>query len=135
VRLFDILVLLLSLSSFTSYGPISLSTASIQERLLPPVAKAPQIAAAQLHHPLLAPVRLHFRNGLGPDQAAVLAVIFCPKLQADRDRRGVAAAQLVPAEILPSPQIGYPHDFVTGGNMASTVSTYGFSVSCKSRRS
>jgi hypothetical protein len=106
-----------------------LSNASIQERLRPPVAKAMQIAAAQLHRPLQAPVSLNFRNGLRPDQATVLAVILRPKLRADRDRKGMAAAQLVQAEILPNPQIGYTHDFLTGGNTAGTISTYGFSGS------
>ena len=129
VRFFYIFLLLVSLSSCTSYRPLPLSIASIQQRLRAPGAKALQIAAAQLHHPLLAPVSLNFRSGLGPDQVAVLAVILSPKLRADRDRRGVAAAQLVQAGILPNPQIGYTHDFVTGGNTAGTVSAYGFSGS------
>ncbi len=106
-----------------------MSVASIQQRLRAPGATALQIAAKQLHHPLLAPVSLNFRSGLGPDQVAILAVILSPKLRADRDRRGVAAAQLVQAGILPNPQIGYTRDFVTGGNTAGTVSAYGFSGS------
>ena len=129
MRFFNILFLLISLSSCASYRPLPLSKASVRQRLRTPAAKALQIAAAQLHHPLLAPVPLNFRSGLGPDQVAVLAVILSPKLRADRDRRGVAAAQLVQAGILPNPQIGYTHDFVTGGNTAGTVSAYGFSGS------
>src|SRR6202007_933344 len=88
-----------------------------------------QVAAAQLHHPLLPPVPLNLRSGLGPDQAAILAVILSPKLRADRDRRGVAVAQLIQAGILPNPQLGYTRDFVAGGNTAGTVSAYGFSGS------
>ena len=126
MRFFNILFLLISLSSCASYRPLPLSKASVRQRLRTPAAKALQIAAAQLHHPLLAPVPLNFRSGLGPDQVAVLAVILSPKLRADRDRRGVAAAQLVQAGILPNPQIGYTRDFVTGGNTAGTVSAYGF---------
>ena len=94
-----------------------------------PAAKALQIAAAQLHHPLFAPVPVNLRSGIGPDQAAVLAVILNPKLRADRDRRGLAAAQLIQAGILPNPSIGYTRDFVTGGNTAGTVSAYGFTGS------
>ncbi|HEY2123612.1 MAG TPA: TolC family protein [Chthoniobacterales bacterium] len=102
---------------------------SIQQRLHTPAAKALQIAAVQLHHPLLAPVSLDLRSGLGPDQAAVLAVLLNPKLRADRDRRGVAAAQLIQAGILPNPQIAYTRDFVSGGSTAGTVSAYGITAS------
>ena len=102
---------------------------SVQQRLRTPAAKALQIAAAQLHHPLLAPVPLDLRRGLGPDQAAILAVILSPKLRADRDRRGVAAAQLIQAGILPNPQLAYTRDFVTGGSTAGTVSAYGITGS------
>ena len=94
-----------------------------------PAARALQVAAAQLHHPLLAPVRLNLGSGIGPDQAAILAVILSPTLRADRDRRGLAAAQLIQAGILPNPTIGYTHDFVSGGSTAGTVSAYGFTGS------
>jgi outer membrane protein TolC len=94
-----------------------------------PAAKALQIAAAQLHHPLFAPVPLNLRRGLGPDQAAVLAVILNPKLRADRDRRGLAVAQLIQAGILPNPTISYTRDFVAGGSTNGTVTAYGFTGS------
>ena len=93
------------------------------------VARALQVAAAQLHHPLLAPVPFNLRAGIGPDQAAILAVILSPKLRADRDRRGLAAAQLIQAGILPNPSIGYAYGFVVGGLTAGTVSAYGFTGS------
>ena len=129
MRFFNILFLLISLSSCASYRPLSLSSANVQQRLRTPSAKALQVAAAQLHHPLLAAVRLNLRSGLGPDQAAILAVILNPKLRADRDRRGLAAAQLIQAGILPNPTVGYSRDLVTGGNTAGTVSAFGFTGS------
>ena len=129
VRFFYILLLLISLSSCASYRPLPLSNASIQQRFRMPALKALQIAAAQLHHPLLAPVPLNLRSGIGPDQAAILAVILNPKLRADRDRRGLAAAQLIQAGILPNPTIGYTRDFVTGGNTVGTVTAFGFTGS------
>jgi len=129
VRFFNILLLLISLSSCASYRPLPLSNASIQQRFRMPALKALQIAAAQLHHPLLAPVPLNLRSGIGPDQAAILAVILNPKLRADRDRRGLAAAQLIQAGILPNPTIGYTRDFVTGGNTVGTVTAFGFTGS------
>jgi cobalt-zinc-cadmium efflux system outer membrane protein len=129
VRFFNILLLLVSLSSCASYRPLPLSNASIQQRLRTPALKALQVAAAQLHHPLLAPVPLNLKSGIGPDQAAILAVILNPKLRADRDRRGLAAAQLIQAGILPNPTVGYTRDFVTGGNTLGTVTAFGFTGS------
>jgi len=72
---------------------------------------------------------LNLRSGIGPDQAAILAVILNPKLSADRNRRGLAAAQLIQAGIIPNPTIGYTRDFVTGGNTAGTVTAFGFTGS------
>jgi outer membrane protein, heavy metal efflux system len=129
VRFFNTLLLLIWLSSCASYRPLPLSNASVQQRLRTPAAKALQIAAAQLHHPLLAPVPLNFSSGIGPDQAAILAVILSPKLRAERDRRGLAVAQLIQAGILPNPAVGYTRDFVTGGNTAGTVTAFGFTGS------
>jgi cobalt-zinc-cadmium efflux system outer membrane protein len=129
VRFLRFLLFLIPLSGCASYHPLPLSNASVQQRLRTPAAKALQIAAAQLHHPLLAPVPLNLRSGIGPDQAAILSVILNPKLRADRDRRGLAAAQLIQAGILPNPSIGYTRDFVTGGNTAGTVTAFGFTGS------
>ena len=129
MRFFRLLSLLIPLSSCASYHPHSLSNASVQQRLRTPAAKALQIAAAQLHHPLFAPVPLNLRRGLGPDQAAILAVILNPKLRADRDRRGLAVAQLIQARILPNPTIGYTRDFVTGGSTTGTATAFGLTGS------
>ena len=129
MRFSSILLFLVPLIGCTSYRPLFLSNASVQDRLRTPAAKILQIAAAQLRRPLLAPVPVNLRRGIGPDQAAVLAVILNPKLRADRDRRGLAAAQLIQAGILPNPSIGYTRDFVTGGNTTGTVSAYGFTGS------
>ena len=93
-----------------------------------PAEKNLQIEAAQLQHPLLDPVPVDPKSGIGPDQAAVLSVILNPKLRADRDRRGLAAAQLIQAGLLPNPQIGYTLDPVTGGNSGHTVTAYGITV-------
>ena len=129
VRILGFLCFLISLSGCASYHPLPLSKASVQQRLRTPSAKTLQIAAAQLHHPLLAPVPLNLGSGIGPDQAAILAVILNPKLRADRDRRGLATAQLIQAGIIPNPTIGYTRDFVTGGNTTGTVTAFGFTGS------
>jgi cobalt-zinc-cadmium efflux system outer membrane protein len=119
---------LVLVSGCAQYHPLPLSGANVQGRRLP-AEKVLQVQAAQIHHPLLTAVAIHLESGIGPDQAAILAVILSPKLQADRDRRGLASAQLIQAGLLPNPTIGYTRDFITGGNTAGTVSAYGFTGS------
>jgi len=46
-------------------------------------------------------------RGIGPDEAAAIALYSNPALRAIRDRRGLAAAQLIQAGILPNPVVSY----------------------------
>jgi outer membrane protein TolC len=69
---------------------------------------------------------INFRRGIGPDDAATIALYSNPALRAIRDRRGLAAAQLIQAGILPNPVVSYKRVFVTGGNTAGTVTAYNF---------
>src|SRR5437667_5599462 len=71
-------------------------------------------------------VDLH--RGIGPDDAAAIALYSNPALRAIRDRRGLAAAQLIQAGILPNPVVSYARDYVTGGNTAGTVTGYNFTA-------
>jgi outer membrane protein TolC len=64
------------------------------------------------------------RRGIGPDDAAAIALYSNPALRAIRDRRGLAAAQVTQAGILPNPVVSYARDFVSGGNTAGTVTAY-----------
>ena len=68
------------------------------------------------------------RRGIGPDDAATIALYSNPALRAIRDRRGLAAAQLIQAGILPNPVVSYARDFVTGGSTAGTRDGYTFSA-------
>ena len=45
------------------------------------------------------------RRGIGPDDAAAIALYSNPALRAIRDRRGLAAAQVIQAGILPNPVV------------------------------
>src|SRR5213595_2250938 len=69
-----------------------------------------------------------FRRGIGPDDAAAIALYSNPALRAVRDRRGLAAAQLIQAGILPNPVVSYARDYVTGGSTAGTRDGYTFSA-------
>src|SRR5881397_980843 len=64
------------------------------------------------------------RRGIGPDDAAAIALYSNPALRAIRDRRRLASAQVIQAGILPNPVVSYARDFVTGGNTAGTVTAY-----------
>src|SRR5437660_3000872 len=68
------------------------------------------------------------RRGIGPDDAATIALYSNPALRAIRDRRGLAAAQLIQAGILPNPVVSYARDFVTGGSTTGTRDGYTFSA-------
>jgi cobalt-zinc-cadmium efflux system outer membrane protein len=129
VKVFPLMLVLISLSGCASYRPFALSQSAVRQRLQMPSEKALRIDATKIHHPLLAQVPLNFKNGIGPDQAAVLAVILNPTLRANRDRRGLAGAQLIQAGILPNPTVGYSRDTVAGGSTNGTVAAYGFTGS------
>src|SRR2546429_5856323 len=60
------------------------------------------------------------RRGIGPDDAATIALYSNPALRAIRDRRRLASAQVIQAGILPNPGRSSARHFVTGGNTAGT---------------
>jgi len=130
------LVLPLSLCGFlvvasgcSLYHAKPLTAAAVEGNLKVPPTAVLQMEASKLRHPVLRPVKIDLRNGVNPDEAAVLAVLLNPALRADRDRRGLATAQLVQAGVLPNPQISYGRDFVVGGNTAGAITAYGFGAS------
>lgn len=107
------------------YHPKPLTESAIASVLRRPNEKTLQLEAAQIQHPSLRAVRIDFRDGIGPDEAALIAVLMNPTLRADRDRRGLAQAQLVQAGVLPNPQLSWGNDFVIGGNTAGTMTAFG----------
>src|SRR5438034_2287517 len=71
---------------------------------------------------------IDLRRGIGPDDAATIALYSNPALRAIRDGRGLAAAQLIQAGILPNPIVSYARDYVTGGDTAGTTTGYNFTA-------
>jgi outer membrane protein, heavy metal efflux system len=67
-------------------------------------------------------------RGIGPDEAAAIALYSNPALRAIRDRRGLAVAQLIQARILPNVVVSYGRDYVTGGNTAGATTAYNFTA-------
>jgi outer membrane protein TolC len=68
------------------------------------------------------------RTGIGPDEAATIALYSNPALRFIRDRRRLAVAQVIQAGILPNVVVLYARDYVTGGNTSGTTTGYNFSA-------
>lgn len=117
------LVVSLCLGGCAVYRAAPLDRGAVADALRPPSLGELQIAASEIKHPLLAPVRFTPHAGLTPDQAAILAVLLNPSLRAAHDRQGVAAAQLFQAGILPNPQVSGSVDFVSGGTIVPGLQT------------
>lgn len=117
------------LSGCTAYREMPLGKAIRSERLAAPNMERVRIRAAVLDHPLLKPVRFDERDGLSPDEAAVLAVLANPELRAVRDRRGIAASQLLQAGILPNPELGFSLETPISGNTGGQTNAFGLDLS------
>jgi len=118
-RIFYSLIFLLS--GCTRYRAMPLTASAVQSALAPPSGDSLRVQAQSIHHPILQPIAFDDRNGLTPDQAAIIAVVANPALRSERDRRGIAAAQLLQAGILPNPQLSFGEDYAYGGAIAGAV--------------
>lgn len=110
------------LPACTSYHPLPLSHEAAGET---PNMTRIRIAAQEIHHPILKPLDFDDRNGLSPDEAAVLAVLANPGLRALRDQRAIAAGQVLQAGILPNPRLTYFLSVPTGPVPVGTVAEFG----------
>ncbi|MGH8504818.1 MAG: TolC family protein [Stenotrophobium sp.] len=111
-----ILPLALGLSGCASYTAMPLDGSDVEQALQSPDRGALTRAAADLHHPRLAPVMLDFSKPLTPDELAVIAVLANPDLKALRARQNVVQAQVFAAGLLPDPQLslGLDHPITKG---------------------
>ena len=119
----------LALAGCAHYQPQPLDAKRIEAALAAPSFHALRIAVTNLHHPYLPPVKLDLRDGITPEVAAVIAVIANPQLRAARDERGIAAAQLLQAGILPNPSLDASLDLPSGSKAPDnfTAKTIGLS--------
>src|SRR5438132_8445311 len=83
-----------------------------------------RIPANRIHGSVTEPLTIDLAKGIGPDEAATIALFSNPALRSIRDRRGLASAQLIQAGILPNPVVSYERDYVTGGNTLGTRTGY-----------
>jgi len=106
----------------------STTYAQSEQSLSKATAERLRIPQTRIHRPEFGPQIIDFRSGIGPDEAATIALYSNPALRSIRDRRGLAAAQLIQAGILPNPVVSYARDFVTGGDTVGTTTAYTFSA-------
>ncbi|NOY82617.1 MAG: TolC family protein [Kiritimatiellaeota bacterium] len=104
------------------------------ELLTPPDMAGVRVAANSIAHPLLPPIHFDERDGLSPDEAAVLAVLLNPQLRVDRDERGTAAAQLLQAGLLPNPELSATWEAPDGGDTADATTGFGVGLDWDVRR-
>lgn len=123
-----LIVLTIVMSGCATYHKLPMDQSTVSENLKPPSIETIQIEAKSIQHPILKPIEFNIRDGLSPDEAAILAVLANPTLRVIRDQKGTAAAQLLQAGILPNPQLSYNLDVPTGGNTQDTVNAFGFGL-------
>jgi outer membrane protein TolC len=127
--LFLLILISVMQGSCATYHKMPLDSTAVESELTPPEMAALRVSAREIRHPILTPIELNEKNGLAPDEAAILAVLVNPQLRAERAKRGVSAAQLFQTGILPNPQFSGSLDFPTGGSTKGTVNAFGLSMS------
>jgi outer membrane protein TolC len=127
-NLLFLVVFILALQGCTTYHPMPIDEQSVSQTLALPDLEALRVRAEEIKHPILKPRTIDFSNGISAQDAAIIAVIANPALRAERDRRGMAKAQLLQAGILPNPTFSYNLDVPTGGNTEGTVNAYGLGL-------
>ena len=113
------LAALLCLGACASYSPAPLPTSPSTG---PRVADL-KVDTSRLRLEPLKSIKVDARDGLDPDELAVLAVLNSPDLRARRAAAKVSQAQVFDAGLLPDPQIDLSADFPTtpGAKIAYTA--------------
>ena len=127
-RLLGLIPLLLVLQGCAVYQAKPLDEQAVSQTLASPDLESVRIKAEEIKHPLLKPRHIDFSKGISAQDAAIIAVIANPAIRAERDRRGIAKAQLLQAGVLPNPTFSYNLDVPTGGNTEGTVNAYGLGL-------
>ncbi len=127
-ELFIFLSGVLIIQGCSVYQPKPLDERAVSQALAAPDLDSIRIKAEEIKHPILKPRNIDFTKGISAQDAAIIAVIANPSIRAERDRKGIADAQLLQAGILPNPTFSYNLDIPTGGNTEGTVNAYGLGL-------
>jgi len=111
-----------------TYHSIPMDHSAAVFALKAPSMEDVRVQAKTIKHPILKSIEFDDRDGISPDEAAILAVLTNPRLRAVRDQKKVSMAQLIQAGILPNPQLSYSLDVPTGGNTQGTINAFGLGL-------
>ncbi len=114
------------LMSCSIYHPKPLNGSNVQQDTA--TAEQLNVQAAQIKHPYLQAIPFNIKDGLSPDEAAILAVLRNPELRAARDKHSIANAQLLQAGLLPNPRLSYNFAAPSGGLDSGKVNGYGLAL-------
>ncbi len=106
-RVIAAVLAILLINGCQSYHPKPLTRNIVKQNLLHNDIDTLAVNANRIKHPILKPVPFNIKDGLNPDEAAILAVLVNPQLKAERDKRKIAQAQVIQAGLLPNPQISF----------------------------
>lgn len=110
------------------YQSKPLTDEAVQQQLQTPTMQQLTLQATQIKHPLLKPIPFNLKDGLSPDEAAIIAVLRNPELRAARDKHGIANAQLLQAGLLPNPTLSYNFAALNGGLDQGKVTGFGLGL-------
>jgi len=125
MRAFNGLLLLLTVVVFAcgcaAYHPNPLTDDAVNRAFSAPGIAELKIAVDSLQHGASHPIPFDLTDGFSADEAAIIALLENPSLRAERDRRGLADAQLLQARILPDPTLDASLDVPSGGTREGSV--------------
>jgi outer membrane protein, heavy metal efflux system len=116
------------LASCSTYYSKPLTEQAVQQQQATPSAEQLSILAAKIKHPYLPAITFDIKDGLSPDEAAILAILRNPELRAARDKHGIANAQLLQAGLLPNPRLSYNAAAPSGGLDSGKVVGFGLGL-------
>ncbi len=123
------IALLGALAGCKLYRPLVLDAKAKSEALTAPDLVRVSAMASELRHPLLKPRAIDPREGLSPEEAAILAVLLNPDLKAVRDQRALANAQLIEAGLLPDPVLSLSRDVPVGDDTQGLTTAHSSQLS------
>ena len=128
IKISILYVVTVLLTGCATYHSVPIDNSAVNLALKGPSMEKVRVHAKMIKHPILKPIDFDDRDGISPDEAAILAVLANPALRAIRDRREVSMAQVIQAGILPNPQLSYSLDMPTGGNTQGTINAFGLGL-------
>lgn len=107
------------------YHSMPMDPVAVDTALTGPDWETVRKQASTFSHPAIQSLTFDDRDGLSPEELAVMAVLTNPQLKAERDRCGVANAQLLQAGLLPNPQLTTALDIPNGNGSMEGLYTGG----------